>query len=45
MSIRNCLTAGVRFKTYYEDRDLKPTENLMFTVSFYPITTIEQSID
>ena len=42
----DCLTAGVRFnKTYYEDRDLKPTENLMFTVSFYPITTIEQSID
>ena len=42
----DCLTAGVRFnKTYYEDRDLKPTENLMFTVSFYPITSIEQSID
>ena len=34
----DCLTAGVRFnKTYYEDRDLKPTENLMFTVSFYQL--------
>ncbi len=40
----DCLTAGIRFnKTYYEDRDLKPSENLMFTISFYPITTIEQS--
>ena len=42
----DCLTAGIRFnKTYYEDRDLKPTENLMFTISFYPITRIEQSIN
>ena len=42
----DCLTAGIRFnKTYYTDRDLKPTENLMFTVSFYPITSFEQSID
>ena len=42
----DCLTAGIRFnKTYYEDRDLKPTENLMFTISFYPITSIEQSIN
>ena len=42
----DCLTAGVKFnKTYYEDRDLKPSENLMFTISFYPLTTIEQSVD
>ncbi len=42
----DCLTAGIRFdKTYYEDRDLKPSENLMFTISFYPLTTIEQSIE
>lgn len=40
----DCLTAGIRFnKTYYEDRDLKPSENLMFTISFFPITSIEQS--
>ena len=40
----DCLTAGIRFsKSYYEDRDLKPTENLMFTISFYPITNIEQT--
>ena len=42
----DCLTAGIKFnKTYYEDRDLKPSQNLMFTISFYPLTTIEQSID
>ena len=41
----DCLTAGIKFnKTYYEDRDLKPSENIMFTISFYPLTSIEQSI-
>ena len=41
----DCLTAGIRFnKTYYEDRDLKPTKNLMFTVSFFPLTSVEQSL-
>jgi len=41
----DCLTAGIKFnKTYYEDRDLKPEENLMFTISFYPLTSIEQSM-
>ena len=39
------LTAGIKFnKTYYEDRDLKPSENIMFTISFYPLTSIEQSV-
>ena len=41
----DCLTAGIRFnKTYYEDRDLKPSEKLMFTINFYPLTSIEQSV-
>jgi len=41
----DCLTAGIKFnKSYYEDRDLKPSENLMLTISFYPLTTIEQSV-
>ena len=41
----DCLKAGIKFnKTYYEDRDLKPSENLMFTISFYPLTSFEQSI-
>jgi len=40
----DCLTAGIKFnKTYYEDRDLKPSQNIMFTLSFYPLTSIEQS--
>ena len=42
----DCLKAGIQFnKTYYEDRDLKPSENIMFRVSFYPLTSIEQSIN
>jgi LPS-assembly protein len=42
----DCLTAGVTFnKTYYNDSDLKPTENLMFTISFFPITSIDQKIN
>ena len=42
----DCLTAGIKFnKTYYEDRDLKPEENLMFTISFYPLSSIEQSVN
>ena len=41
----DCLTAGIRFnKSYYEDRDLKPSENFMFTISFFPLTTIEQTV-
>ena len=42
----DCLVAGVKYnKTYYEDKDLKPTENLMFTVTFVPLTSFEQKID
>ena len=41
----DCLTAGIQFnKTYYDDRDLKPSENIMFRISFYPLTTIQQSV-
>ena len=40
----DCMTAGIKYnKTYYEDRDLKPTENLMFTISLFPLTSIQQS--
>ena len=28
-------------KSYYEDRDLKPTENLLFTITLFPLTTYE----
>ncbi len=42
----DCLTAGIKYKkTYYKDRDLKPTEDLMLTFTFYPLTTYEQEID
>ena len=42
----DCLIAGVKYnKTYYEDKELKPTENLMFTVTFVPLTSYEQKID
>ena len=42
----DCLTAGIKYKkTYYQDRDLKPAEDLMLTFTFYPLTTYEQEID
>ena len=42
----DCLTAGIKYKkTYYQDRDLRPTEDLMLTFTFYPLTTYEQEID
>ena len=42
----DCLTAGVSYKkSYYQDRDLKPSEDLMFTITFFPLTTFEQKID
>ena len=32
----DCLTAGIKYKkTYYEDRDLKPSVNLLFTISHF----------
>ena len=39
----DCLTAGIEYKkTFYNDRDLKPTEDLMFSITLFPLTTIEQ---
>ena len=41
----DCLSAGIKYnKTYYEDRDLKPSENLFFTISLIPLTNYEQKI-
>ena len=38
----DCLVAGIKYKkSYYEDRDLKPTENFLFTVTLFPLTTYE----
>ena len=42
----DCLSAGIKYKkTYYEDRDLKPSENLFFSISLIPLTNYEQKID
>ena len=42
----DCLAAGIKYnKTYYEDREIKPSENLMFTISIFPISTFEQKVD
>ena len=32
-------------KSYYADNDLKPTENLLFTISLFPLTSYEYSAD
>ena len=40
----DCLTAGIKYKkTYYSDGDLKPTEDLLFTVTLFPLTTYEHN--
>ena len=42
----DCLVAGIKYKkSYYEDRDLKPSENLFFTITLFPLTTYEQKIN
>ena len=41
----DCLTAGIKYqKTYYEDRDLKPSEDLMFSITLIPLTSVEQKV-
>ncbi len=42
----DCLTAGIKYrKTYYQDRDLKPKEDLFFTITLFPLTSLDQKID
>ena len=42
----DCLIAGIEYnKSYYEDRDLKPSENLLFSITLTPLTSFEQKID
>ena len=37
----DCLIAGVEYnKDYYQDRDLKPSEQVFFSLTFTPFTTI-----
>ena len=40
----DCLIASVKYKKkYYSDRDLKPDENLLLTLTLYPLTTYEHN--
>ena len=42
----DCLTAGVKYKkTYYSNSDLKPNEDFLFTITLFPLTTLEQAVD
>ena len=42
----DCLTAGIKYKkSYYADRDLKPSEDLIFSVTIIPLSTFEQKVD
>jgi LPS-assembly protein len=41
----DCLTAALKFnKSFYKDNDLKPTEDLFFTITLIPLTTYEREI-
>jgi LPS-assembly protein len=41
----DCLTAALRFnKSFYRDNDLKPTEDLFFSITLIPLTTYEREI-
>ena len=40
----DCLVASIKYKKkYYSDRDLKPSENLLLTLTLYPFTTYEHN--
>ena len=41
----DCLVAGLKYKkTYYSDRDFKPSEDFMLSITLIPMTSIEQKI-
>ena len=42
----DCLIAGLKYnKKYYKDRDVLPSEDLLFTITLFPLTTYEKSFD
>ena len=42
----DCLTAGIKYrKTYYNDRDLRPKEDLFLTITFFPLTSLDQKVE
>ncbi len=41
----DCLTAALKYnKVFYQDNDLKPSEDLFFTITLIPLTTYEREI-
>jgi LPS-assembly protein len=41
----DCLIAALKFnKVFYQDNDLKPSEDLFFTITLIPLTTYEREI-
>jgi LPS-assembly protein len=41
----DCLIAALRFnKSFYQDNDLKPSEDLFFSITLIPLTTYEREI-
>ena len=42
----DCLAANFKYKkTYYQDRDLTPDEQILFSVTLFPLSTFEQKIN
>ena len=42
----DCLIAALKFnKSFYQDNDLKPSEDLFFSISLIPITTYERKLN
>ena len=42
----DCLLAGIKYKkTYYLDRDLIPAEDLLFSITLFPLTQYEHKVD
>ena len=42
----DCLIAGIRYKkTFYQDRDLIPAEDLLFSITLFPLTKYETKVD
>ena len=41
----DCLTAAIKYnRTFYQDDDLVPSENLFLSVTLIPLTTIERKL-
>jgi LPS-assembly protein len=42
----DCLVAGIKYKkTYYQDRDLIPAEDMLFSITLFPLTTYETKVN